>query len=70
MSGGRGGLPRTCLCAECKDWWMSLVRDNVNAKIVLDNSGPQNAQKVVFLVIGVLELDFNSSEESMNSKTR
>lgn len=49
---------------------MFLVRDNVNAKIVLDSSGPQNAQKVVFLVIGVQELDFNSSEESMNSKTR
>lgn len=68
--GGNGGLPRTCLCAECKDRWMSLVRDNVNAKIFLDNSGPQNAQKVVFLVTGVLELNFNSSEKNMSSKTR
>lgn len=41
---------------------MSLVRDNVTAKIFLDNSGPQNAQKVVFLTTGGLELDFNSSK--------
>ena len=40
------------LYVECKE---DLVRDWLDAKIFLGNSGPQDSQKVVFLVLGVLE---------------
>lgn len=40
------------LYVDCKE---DLVRDWLDAKIFLDNSGPQGSQKVVFLVLGVLE---------------
>lgn len=49
---------------------MSLVRDWVNAKIFLDNSGPQMAKGYFSWFQGYWSRIFKSLEPSMNAKTR